>query len=402
MRISPQTPPAADSVSGPYRLELLGRYRGLRFAPRVEREFREFLHATQHGNFRLCLWVGLALWLGVVGWDAMRYFQHIQGSAIEKRYLQTVLPARLVTLSALVVLLSGMRRLNARWLPLAGMATIAVYCICGFATGYLYNVIGVGQAMAASILILMTVLFPCGMTLRQTLPLGTLLLAGYWFTAWQLLTPAQWAHFSATASLLMVCMGMMAFGCYLRERGAREQFLLNRLLDWEAAHDPLTGLANRRSFQRHFEICLAQAQREGKTLMLAILDLDHFKLYNDHYGHKAGDRALQQVALVLGHYAARPMDLAIRLGGEEFGLLSYADDAQALRQRMQHLLLQLQGLHIRHEYSSTASCLTASIGIARSGPTATPESLFLQADAQLYRAKRSGRNKVCGPEAGLA
>ena len=400
MRFSPHTPPAMDNAASPYRLELRGRYRWLRFAPDVEREFRQFLCNSQYGNFRTCVWIGLALWLGVVAWDVMRYVQHIQGTAIEARYLQTVVPARLVSLAALTGLLTAMPRLNGQALPVAGLATIAVYCISSFVTGYGYHLIGVGDGMAASILILMTVLFPCGMTLRQTLPTSAGLLIAYWLMAWTFLAPTQWAQFSAIASLLMVCMGMMAFGCYLRERGSREQFLLHRLLDWEAAHDPLTGLANRRSFQQHFEMCLAQAQREGQTLMLAILDLDHFKLYNDHYGHKAGDRALQQVALLLGHYAARPMDLAIRLGGEEFCLLSYADEAQALRRRMQHLLAQLQGLQISHGYSPTASCLTASIGIAQSDPATTTESLFLQADAQLYRAKKDGRNRVCGLEIG--
>jgi diguanylate cyclase (GGDEF)-like protein len=92
------------------------------------------------------------------------------------------------------------------------------------------------------------------------------------------------------------------------------------------------------------------------------------------------------------------MDLAIRLGGEEFGLLSYADESQALKRRMQHLLAQLQGLQISHENSPTAPCLTASIGIAQAEASATTDSLFLQADAQLYRAKKSGRNRVCGPE----
>lgn len=398
MRSSPLNPFAMDDASCPYRLELRGRYRWLRFAPSMEREFEQFLRQTQSGNFRICIWIGLVLWLSIVGWDVLRYMQYIQGTAIEARYLQTVLPARLVGLLALVGLLSGMRRLMGSGLHIAGLATIAVYSISCFVAAYIYRQIGVADGMAASILILMTVLFPCGMTLRQTLPTGAVLLAAYWFTAWKILPPAQWGPFSDTAGLLMICMGMMAFASYLRERGAREQFLLHQLLDWEAAHDPLTGLANRRSFQRHFELCLAQAQREGKTLMLSILDLDHFKLYNDHYGHKAGDRALQQVALLLGHYAARPMDLAIRLGGEEFCLLSYADDAQALRRRMQHLLAQLQGLQISHEHSPTASCLTASIGIAQAEPSATTESLFLQADAQLYCAKKTGRNRVCGPE----
>lgn len=388
-----------DNASCLYRHELQSRYRWLRFAPEVEREFVHFLRETQSFNFVACIWIGLVLWLGVVGWDVLRYVQHIQGTEIETRYLQTVLPARFLSLLALAGLLVSLPYLrHGDGLRVAGLGTIAVYCICSFVTGYLYHLIGVGDGMAASILILMTVLFPCGMTLRQTLPTAIVLLGAYWFAAWKILTPAQWAEFRDTASLLMMCMCMMAFGSYLRERGAREQFLLRRLLDWEATHDPLTGLANRRSFQRHFEVCLAQARRDGKTLMLAILDLDHFKLYNDHYGHKAGDRALQRVAMVLEDYAARPMDLAIRLGGEEFGLLSYADEGQALTRRMQHLLAQLQGLQIVHEYSPTASCLTASIGIAQAGSAATTDSLFLQADAQLYRAKETGRNRVCGPE----
>lgn len=399
MPTSPLTPSAMDNASYLYRHELQSRYRWLRFAPDIEREFMNFLRESQSVNFVACAWIGLALWLGIAGWDVLRYLQHIQGTAIEASYLQIIIPVRLVNLLALGALLISLPRLrHSVWMGPAGLAIIAVYCVCAFICAYVYNQLAIRDGMAASILILMTVLFPCGMTLRQALPTSALLIAAYWLTAWQILSPASWEAFRDTGSLLMVCLAMMAFGSYLRERGAREQFLLRRLLDWEAAHDPLTGLANRRSFQRHFDVCLAQAQRDGKTLMLAILDLDHFKLYNDHYGHKAGDRALQQVALVLGHYAARPMDMAIRLGGEEFGLLSYADEASALTRRMQHLLAQLQGLHILHEYSPTASCLTASIGIAQAEPAATTDSLFLQADAQLYRAKEAGRNRVCGPD----
>lgn len=402
MPAPPPTPTATQNAERACRRELQVRSRWLRFAPDVEQQFRQFLRQTQSDNFLACIVVGLALWLGVVGWDVLRYREYFQGTAVESRYLSTIVPARLASLLMLGGLMLAARRLPDHWLPAAGLATIAAYGICGYVTGYFYLLTGKGDAMALSILILMTVLLPCGMTLRQTLPVSMVLIAAYWIVAWQWLPSAQWVSFRATASLVMVCMGMMAFAAYLRERDARAQFLRHRLLDWEAAHDPLTGLANRRSFQRHFEICLAQAQREGATLMLAILDLDHFKLYNDHYGHKAGDRALQQVALVLGHYAARPMDLAIRLGGEEFGLLSYADDAQALRRRMQHLLAQLEGLQIIHAHSPTALWLTASIGIAQADASATTESLFLQADAQLYRAKRTGRNRVCGLELPVA
>ncbi len=402
MRFSPLNMSALDNPSRLYRRELQGRYLGLRFAAAVEKEFVDFLRETQARNVLFCIWMGLVLWLGVACWDVVRYVQGIEGTAMEALFLKLLLPARLASLLALTGLLVGMRRrLWGRWQHVACLVTVSVYCITGFVTGYLYYEMGLANAMAASILILMAVFFPCGLAFREAMPAAGALLVAYLLAGWWTLSPAQWSEFWGIASLLVLCTVMMAFSSYLRERGAREQFLLRRLLDWEAGHDPLTGLANRRSFQKHFEICLAQARRDGKALLLVILDLDHFKLYNDHYGHKAGDRALQQVALVLEHYAARPMDLAIRLGGEEFGLLSYADDAQALKLRMQHLLAQLQGLQISHEFSPTATCLTASIGIAQAEATGTTDSLFQQADAQLYRAKKAGRNQVCGPDMGL-
>lgn len=393
---------ALDNPSRLYRRELQGGFLGLRFGAAIEDEFVAFLRETQARNVLFCIWIGLILWLGVACWDVVRYVQSIQGTANEALFLELLLPARLASLLALIGLLLGMnRRLWGAWQHVACLVTVSVYCITGFLTGYLYLDMGLGNAMAGSILILMAVFLPCGLTFRQTMPTTAALLVAYLVAGRWILSPAQWSEFWAIASLLVLCMLMMAFSSYLRERGAREQFLLRRLLDWEAGHDPLTGLANRRSFQKHFEICLAQARRDGKTLLLVILDLDHFKLYNDHYGHKAGDRALQQVALVLEHYAARPMDLAIRLGGEEFGLLSYADDAKALKLRMQHLLAQLQGLQISHELSPTATCLTASIGIAEAEVAGTTDSLFQQADAQLYRAKNAGRNQVCGPDMGV-
>lgn len=363
----------------------------------VEREFVDFLRETQSRDLRLCIWLGLCLWLALVGWDVGRYVLSIQGSAMEAGFAQSVLPARLATLLALCGLLIGVRyHLWGAWQHVAYLLTVAVYCIADFVAGYFYNAMAVNDGMAASILILMALFFPSGLRLRETLLAASLLVGAYWLAGWWFLLPQQWTEFRNTSALLTVCIAMLAFGSYLRERGAREQFLRYRLLAAQAGHDPLTGLPNRRSLENYFEICLAQARREDKALLLVILDLDHFKLYNDHYGHKAGDRALQQVALLLEHYAARPMDLVIRLSGAEFGLLNYGDDAQALKLRMQHLLEQLQGLQISHERSPTASCLSASIGIAQAEATDTVDSLFEQAYAQLNRAQSTGYNRICG------
>lgn len=405
MHSSPLDTNALDSPSRLYRRELQGRFLGLRFTPVLEQEFKRFLRATQAPNLVFCVCMGLLLWLTAMAWDVVRYVQTIQGTPMQTLYWQTVPPARLLTLLALCVLLArGVHRLRGqgegrqgeRGLYTTALVTVVLYCSGVFVSGYIYDVAGASDAMLASILVLIAVLFPCGLTLREVLPVGALLLSAYWLAAWMILLPQQWSEFYRVSGLLMLCMGMMGLGSYLRERGTREQFLLRRLLTWEATHDPLTGLANHHSFQRHFETCMAQARREGKAVLLTRLNIDHFQQYHDHYGDKAGEQALQQVTLLLEQYAARPLDLAMRLGVEEFGLLSYGDDALSLHQRMQHLRKQVRELNILHEHSPTDSCLTVSMGIAQAEPRATADSLFQQAGVQLRHAQKEGRNRLFG------
>lgn len=381
-----------------YRQELQDRYPTLRFHPLVEREFQGFLRATQSRNLRFCIWTGLVLWLAAMVWDGVRYLHSIQGTPLEALYLQVMPAVRLLVLLALGSLMRGVRnRPWSRMVNVVAIATLVVYCIGTFVAGYVYSMLGVSNTTALSLLVLTVVLFPCGLTLREILPLGVALLAAYWFVVWLVLSAQEWSEFCAACGPLMLGMGLMVLGTYLRERSAREQFLLRRLLVWEASHDGLTGLDNRRSFERHGDLCLAQAARDGKTVLLALLDLDQFQQYNAYYGYAAGDRVLQQVALVLEDYAHRPLDMVARLGDEEFALLSYDDNEQALQQRMQHLLAQVQGLGTTREDSPPAPVLTASIGIARAASQETTHRLLQQAEEQLQRAKVRGRNQVCGP-----
>src|SRR5690606_19630123 len=97
----------------------------------------------------------------------------------------------------------------------------------------------------------------------------------------------------------------------------------------------------------------------------AVLDIDHFKLYNDRYGHLAGDEVLCVVAGLLGEYARRPLDLAVRLGGEEFALLVLDEPPISVAHRMEQLRLDLQTMNLKHEASLTAPCVTISIGVAQ-------------------------------------
>jgi diguanylate cyclase (GGDEF)-like protein/PAS domain S-box-containing protein len=166
--------------------------------------------------------------------------------------------------------------------------------------------------------------------------------------------------------------------------------------------DPLTKIANRRHFDGFLEKEWQRAIRSAEPLSLIVLDVDHFKLYNDTLGHAAGDACLQKVAAALQAHALRPTDLAARYGGEEFVLLfaeTAAGDAAALAESIR---ASIEALRLPNPRSPTSQWMTVSIGVATMSPTQLDaiESLFVAADRAMYRAKEGGRNQVCAVQAG--
>lgn len=159
-----------------------------------------------------------------------------------------------------------------------------------------------------------------------------------------------------------------------------------------STQDSLTGLANRRHFDATLQLACRQSMRGGTSLGVALFDVDHFKQYNDHYGHGAGDEALRKVAQVLANHARRPLDLAARYGGEEFVLLAH--DTPDFRDLMDRIRIGVLNLGIPHEKSSAGGAVTISGGILVSAECVTPEQVLLRADRLLYRAKHDGRNRV--------
>lgn len=160
--------------------------------------------------------------------------------------------------------------------------------------------------------------------------------------------------------------------------------------------DPLTKIANRRHFDNFFEIEWQRAIRSAEPLSLVVLDVDHFKLYNDTFGHPAGDLALQNVAAVLQAHAPRATDMAARYGGEEFVLLfgeTPPADAAALAEAIR---AEIEALHLPHPRSGTSGWVTVSVGVATMIPTQLDkiEKLFVAADRAMYSAKEAGRNRV--------
>ncbi|MSQ92918.1 MAG: GGDEF domain-containing protein [Gammaproteobacteria bacterium] len=168
------------------------------------------------------------------------------------------------------------------------------------------------------------------------------------------------------------------------------------MLDEAAQRDGLTGIYNRRRFDEHLAHVWQHGVREHRPVTLLLVDLDHFKGFNDRYGHQAGDDAMKAVAAALAQFARRPFDLVARYGGEEFAIVLH-DTTQAHAVEVAEQLLEaVRGLGIPHQDSSAATVLTISVGVACVQPVARRSSagLLQLADQALYAAKDGGRNRM--------
>ncbi|MCU0534802.1 MAG: diguanylate cyclase [Hydrococcus sp. Prado102] len=169
----------------------------------------------------------------------------------------------------------------------------------------------------------------------------------------------------------------------------------NQELESLSCIDSLTGIANRRRFDRSLEQEWQRMTREQKPLSLIFCDVDRFKKYNDRYGHQAGDRCLQQVAKAIHSSLLRSGDLAARYGGEEFAIILPNTDAVGAIAVAKRIKSQLANLQIAHDDSSIGKYVTASLGVASLIPNAQnePDFLIAQADKALYQAKEQGRDR---------
>ncbi len=160
--------------------------------------------------------------------------------------------------------------------------------------------------------------------------------------------------------------------------------------------DGLTNLYNRRFFDETFVKAIKIANRQEKLLVFVMMDIDHFKGYNDTYGHQEGDTALKKVALVLKKVLKRPDDYSFRLGGEEFGILymvNNEDDALRIAQRTREAI---EALKIPHSENSASEFITMSMGVYVIHPddNSSVEEIYALSDEALYKAKQGGRNRV--------
>ncbi len=172
--------------------------------------------------------------------------------------------------------------------------------------------------------------------------------------------------------------------------------LANERLAHLSITDPLTGVANRRRMSESLQEEWQRARRTGAPLSLAMIDIDHFKIFNDRHGHRAGDRCLQRIATQLNR-TVRDIDLVARYGGEEFAIIMSDTASAAAWEAAERVRIAIVDLA---EPLTDDQVVTASIGVATlyDAERQTTDQLIERADAALYRAKRTGRNRVCSAD----
>ena len=380
---------AEDFRDTPYGRQLLSGFRCLLFAPGLEREFR--LYLDRQARLAQCL--GACLLLAVVG--GYLYVERTLFAYSDPRWLLELTVLRLlqmlpgVAVLVITVLHSRVRVIANQLFPLLLVMVGAIAARIDIQ----YEVVQPEMAFryGAGLLIVCSFFF-LGITFWRALASAAAIILLDLIIASMILSSSDMRVHWISVSYYVLLLVIGAVSRYVHEYSQREQFLVRKLLGWVAEHDAMSGLANRRSFDTALKQTLLQARRDRQPVALLLLDLDNFKAYNDNLGHPAGDALIRQFSEVLASFSRRPMDLAARVGGEEFALLLLNCDAQAAQVIAGQVLAALAERAIAHPASAQGSYVTASIGVAAWRHGQSAEQLYQAADTALYHAKQAGKN----------
>lgn len=377
--------PAGAPADSPYALQLERGLASLRFDPPLEAEFRAVYREESLPQIRRNLWIALVI---VVGFSLVT---HLVLDAPVNRLMDQVRVAMFVPifLMGLVIVQS---RLYHRYYATA-CAVLAPIFGAGVAV---VAVIAAGHGLnLVSTVVIMTIFvyFMLGMLFHAALAAALVVMVAYLLAAVVAGLPA--GYVIVDASILVSANVIGAMVCYSLERANRMNYLEEQLLIETASRDGLTDIYNRRYFDDHIERIWLQAIREQAPLALLLIDIDHFKSYNDLCGHQAGDECLRRVARALTRSARRPLDVTARYGGEEFAIVLFDTRRQHVEELAQRIQKGIADLAIEHP-GAPQRRVTVSIGAACLQPVVGRSQFgFIQlADEALYAAKERGRNCV--------
>ena len=362
----------------------------LRFAPETEAEFQTYFIQRSLPRARWATAIYLTL-VAVVTAINMRGAM----TPITETILQPVYLLRLgVACPALVLILAAtvIPELHRFYQWIAAIAVIvtgtSVMIMSGLAAAAGQPVFQMGDVLV----VVYATLF-LGLLFRPMMVAAIALMASFVIIGWYLGVPRENLIFASSVVFATTLMSVLS--AVRMERLLRANFIENRMLNDIAERDGLTGLYNRRMFDSLTNRLWLQARRNRESLQVILVDIDHFKAFNDLYGHQAGDACIRRVANIIARAAKRPFDFCARYGGEEFALVLYApsgEDPTALPEQIRRDTMAMGVPHVHADIK----LLTVSIGSA----TAEPDSkrslagLIQSADEALYRAKQLGRNRV--------
>jgi diguanylate cyclase (GGDEF)-like protein len=370
----------------PYASELRRDFPNLRFSPALEKDFQAFHLERVRSRVRFfqlatCL-LSLAVAIHLVVLDGVPARDVLGG------WLGLAIPV-----SVLLLWASWTPFYERLYLPAARLAlpTLGVISAIGIAQRIL---VGHPDPFYFLTSYSIALFFLGGQLFREALIANALMIVAHGATLAYVGEPTESVIYYV--SVLTITAAVGAFVYRGVERQLRTSFLERGLMGEMAARDGLTGLKNRGAFDDHLARMWAQGLRDRRSLALLLIDVDHFKAYNDRYGHQAGDHALRRVAQVVQGFARRPLDIAARYGGEEFVVALFDMSGEYVQELAEDLRRAILALEITHEDSPTAPYVTASVGISVVRPKMgrSTEGVVQIADEALYSAKRSGRNCV--------
>jgi diguanylate cyclase (GGDEF)-like protein len=372
---------ARDFPDSPYARELQRRTAFLRFAPSMEAEYS--ISHLQRVRRRVRAWFTLAFVIRAL--LAIEQVRRTGPSGPTLIHLAAILPC-----SLFLMWLCWGRQYQRLYLRVAPILVPFFYALIAVVVAQAL-VAGRFEQFAGFSVVLIAVFFFTGLRFREAL-----------LTAMILLIAFSTAGFAVGLApiVLLKCMVVLVITSTIGavvywdvEKSYRENFVERALIGELLSHDSLTGLMNRRTFDEQLVRVWQQALRDQCSIAICMIDVDHFKRYNDAFGHQAGDVALRTVAELIQEFARRPLDLAARYGGEEFAMILYDLSPAGVQDIAERLIKTVQAARIN---PSGEPGLTISIGVGLISPIVgrTPQGAIQLADEALYEAKHAGRNRV--------
>jgi diguanylate cyclase (GGDEF)-like protein len=375
-----------DNYGSPYAEQLKRGFRGLRFAGLLEKEFREFYIHHNLPRARLSGLIALILVLAVTCIDLLL-------GASASGTLNTL---RLGILCPLLVVVGVAISVPNAHRYYTEVVAVGVTLI-GFVVTYIAQLGALSGSSYVLAGLVLVVLYGClflGLLFNVAVTIAGVLIGAHFITGIAVGLPFDALYYST--AILGGAAVIGGISTYNLEHALRTNFLETRVLNELAERDGMTGLYNRRIFDDYVERLWRQSRRERTGVAIIFVDIDFFKVYNDLYGHQAGDDCLKRIAKCIARGAKRPFDFSARYGGEEFVLVLYGPPEDYARSVPEQIRRDVLELAIPHAGSQAAKSVTVSVGMALAKPE-TSRSLagaIQAADEALYQAKREGRNRV--------